>query len=77
MQPGEPDRVVSYIHEHERQEAGNEADEDGQHQGCQTGVFFSLFQGDAVCFAPIFQLPLRLPDLPVNARVGHDDNETG
>lgn len=51
MEPWVPDPVVSDVHDHERQEAREETEEDGQHQGGEAGVFFFLFCGLSAEFA--------------------------
>lgn len=43
VQPRVGDTVVSYVHDHEGEETREEAEEDGEHQCCQAGVFFFLF----------------------------------
>lgn len=43
VQPGVRDAVVRHVHDHERQEAGQETKEDRQHERRQTRVFFFLF----------------------------------
>lgn len=43
VEPGVPHAVHDDVHDHERKEAGQEAEKDRQHQGGQAGIFFFLF----------------------------------
>lgn len=44
VEPGVPHAIHHDVHDHEGKEAGQETEEDGQHQGGQARIFFFLFR---------------------------------
>lgn len=59
MEPRVGDPVECHVHYHQGEEASKETQEDGQHEGGETGVFLFLFR----CLAAQFAVEKRLGKL--------------